>query len=203
MICIKFAWINRTVLQDRFYSYDSSKNDKSILGTSYKFVRIASNKKKGIIHNGYGNLPYPITDVEKTIIDCFDLPQHSVGCAELIRAVSQAQMQASKLIEHCQAVNKISITKRIGYLVEFLQITVMDPFIDFAKKQVKNRYNLFEPQGLDEGEFVAEWLLRLNISREEFLDISNKQYEMILKKELEKKALEHRKWYLKDSNLPV
>lgn len=112
-------------------------------------------------------------------------------------------MQASKLIEHCQAVNKISITKRISYLVELLQITVMDPFIDFAKKQVKNRYNLFEPQGLDEGEFVAEWLLRLNISREEFLDISNKQYEMILKKELEKKALEHRKWYLKDSNLPV
>jgi len=61
-------------------------------------------------------------------------------------------------------------------LVELLQITGMDPFINFARKQVNNRYNLFDPQGLDEGEFVAEWRLRLNISREELLDISNQQY---------------------------
>jgi predicted transcriptional regulator of viral defense system len=73
-------------------------------------------------------------------------------------------------------VNNIAVTKRIGYLVELLQITGMELFIDFAKKQVNNRYNLFDPQGLEEGEFVAEWRLRLNISREELLDISNKQY---------------------------
>ncbi|MBD1419952.1 type IV toxin-antitoxin system AbiEi family antitoxin domain-containing protein [Sphingobacterium chuzhouense] len=159
-----------------FIQTTHQKNDKSILGTSYKFVRIAPNKKTGVIHNGYGNLQYPITDVEKTIVDCFDLPQHSGGYAELIRAVGQAQLQPNKLIEYCQAVNNIAVTKRIGYLVELLQIIDMDPFIDFAKKQVNNRYNLFDPQGLEEGEFVAEWRLRLNISREELLDISNKQY---------------------------
>ncbi|KGE14748.1 type IV toxin-antitoxin system AbiEi family antitoxin domain-containing protein [Sphingobacterium deserti] len=159
-----------------FIQTTNQKNDKSILGTSYKFVRIAPNKKAGIIQNGYGNLQYPITDVEKTIVDCFDLPQHSGGYAELIRAVSQAQMQASKLVDYCQAVNNIAVTKRIGYLVELLQIPSMESFIDFAKMQVKNKYNLFDPQGLEEGEFVAEWRLRLNISREELLDISNKQY---------------------------
>jgi predicted transcriptional regulator of viral defense system len=159
-----------------FIQTTHQKNDKPILDTSYKFVRIAPHKKVGIIHNGYGNLQYPITDVEKTIVDCFDLPQHSGGYSELIRAVGQAQMQATKLIEYCQAVNNIAVTKRIGYLVELLQITGMELFIDFAKKQVNNRYNLFDPQGLEEGEFVAEWRLRLNISREELLDISNKQY---------------------------
>src|SRR5690606_12933592 len=159
-----------------FIQTTHKKYDKSILGTSYKFVRIAANKKTGIIHNGYGNLQYPITDVEKTIVDCFDLPQHSGGYAELIRAVGQAQMQASKLVEYCQAVNNIAVTKRIGYLVELLQIPSMESFIDFAKKQVKNKYNLFDPQGLEEGEFIAEWRLRLNISRKELLDITNKQY---------------------------
>ena len=29
---------------------------------------------------------------------------------------------------------------------------------------------------IEEGEFVSQWRLRLNISREELLDISNKQY---------------------------
>ncbi len=159
-----------------FIQMTNKKKDKSILGTPYKFVKIAPHKKAGIIYNGYGNYRYPITDVEKTIVDCFDLPQHSGGYAELIRAVGQAQLQARKLVEYCQTVNNIAVTKRIGYLVELLQITDMKPFVDFAKKQVRDKYNLFDPQGLDEGEFVAEWRLRLNISREELLDISNKQY---------------------------
>lgn len=159
-----------------FIQTTHKKYDKSILGASYKFVKIAPHKKIGITHNGYGNLQYPITDVEKTIVDCFDLPQHSGGYAELIRAVGQAKLQPNKLVEYCKAVNNISVTKRIGYLVELLQIPGMESFIDFAKKQVNNRYNLFDPQGLEEGEFVAEWRLRLNISREELLDISNKQY---------------------------
>lgn len=94
----------------------------------------------------------------------------------MIRAVGQAQMQHTKLVEYCKAVNNIAVTKRIGYLVELLQIPSMESFIGFAKMQVKNKYNLFDPQGLEEGEFVAEWRLRLNISREELLDISNKQY---------------------------
>lgn len=110
----------------------------------------------GIIHNGYGNLQYPITDVKKTIVDCFDLPQHSGGYAELIKTVGQAKLQSNKLVEYCQAINNIAVTKRIGYLVELLQITGIEAFIDFTKKQVNNRYNLFDPQGLDEGEFVAE-----------------------------------------------
>src|SRR5699024_9680934 len=110
----------------------------------------------------YGNLQYPITDIEKTIVDCFDLPQHSGGYAELIRAVGQAKMNPNKLIVYCQSVKNIAVTKRIGYLIELLKVTGMEPFVDFAKKQVNKRYTLFDPQGVNEGEFVAEWRLRLN-----------------------------------------
>lgn len=159
-----------------FIQTTHQKSDKSILGTSYKFVRIGPHKKAGIIYNGYGSLKYSITDVEKTIVDCFDLPQYSGGYAELIRAVGQAEMQASKLIRYCELVNNIAVTKRLGYLIELLRIEGLETFIDYAKSQVNNKYNLFDPQGLEEGEFVAEWRLRLNISREELLDISNKQY---------------------------
>lgn len=145
-----------------FIQTTTQKNNKSILGTSYKSVRIAPNKRTGIIQNGYGNLQYSITDVEKTIVDFFDLPQHSGGYVELIRAVSQAKMQASKLVDYCQAVNNIAVTKRIGYLVKLLQIPSMESFIDFAKMQVKNKNNLFDPQGLEKGEFVAECSMRQN-----------------------------------------
>lgn len=152
------------------------KLDKSILGTTYKFVTIAPYKKAGIIYQGYGNLKYAITDIEKTIIDCFDLPQYSGGYAELIRAVGQAKMQADKLISYCDLMNNISVTKRLGYLIELFDLEGLGSFVDYAKAQVNKRYSLFDPQGLEEGEFVSEWRLRLNISREELLDITNKQY---------------------------
>ncbi|MEJ5092142.1 hypothetical protein GEO21_19090 [Sphingobacterium faecium] len=159
-----------------FIQTTNKKLDKSILGISYKFVKIAPYKKVGITYNGYGSLRYPITDVEKTIIDCFDLPQYSGGYAELIRAVGQAKMQADKLISYCQVVNSISVTKRLGYLIELLGLEDLETFIDYAKGKVNKKYNLFDPQGWEEGEFVSEWRLRLNISKEQLLDISNKQY---------------------------
>src|SRR5690606_37170715 len=39
-----------------FIQATHKKYDKSILGTSYQFVKIAPDKKLGIQHNGYGNI---------------------------------------------------------------------------------------------------------------------------------------------------
>lgn len=155
-----------------FIQTTHKKNDKTVLGTSYKFVKVAAYKKNGIVSNGYGNLKCPITDVEKTIVDCFDLPQYSGGYVELIRAVKHAHMQSDKLITYCKAIKNITVTKRIGFLAELFEINDLAPFINFAKKGVNNKYNLFDPHGLEEGEFISEWKLRLNIKREALLNIS-------------------------------
>ena len=63
------------------------KKNKVLLGTAYKFISITAHKRTGITWNGYGNAKYPLTDIKKTIIDCFDQPQYSGGYAELIHAV--------------------------------------------------------------------------------------------------------------------
>lgn len=159
-----------------FVQTTHKKNDKTILGTHYKFVKVASYKKAGITSNGYGSFRYPITDVEKTIVDCFDQPQYSGGYAELIRAIKQAELDAEKLVTYCKAIKNIAVTKRIGFLVELFERSTLTSFIDFAKKEVNNKYNLLDPQGSEEGEFVSKWKLRLNISKDELVDISNKQY---------------------------
>ena len=76
------------------------KKDVEFAGVKYQFVKILPQKRIGITFNGYGNYKYPITDVEKTIVDCFDLPQYSGGFAELIRAFYNANLNADKLIEY-------------------------------------------------------------------------------------------------------
>lgn len=159
-----------------FVQTTHKKKGKIILGTNYKFIKIAPWKRSGIISNGYGNTRYPITDIEKTIIDCFDLPQYSGGYAELIRALSISELNAQKMIQYCKTINNMAVTKRIGFLAELFEKKSLQEFISFAKEQKNEKYNIIDPQGIDKGEFVSSWTLRLNISRDELLDIANKQY---------------------------
>jgi len=159
-----------------FIQTTHAKKDKTVFGTSYKFIRIAAGKRTGVIKEGYGSHAYQITDIDKTIVDCFDLSQYSGGYAELLGAFSQAKLSSDNMIAYCKAINNIAATKRMGYLAELLDKPGLKTFIRYAKEQVNPKYNLFDPQGGEKGDFVGEWKLRLNITKEEILDITNKQY---------------------------
>ncbi len=152
------------------------KPPKVVFGVNYQFVKVIPSKRTGLIKEGYGSHSYYITDIEKTLVDCFDLPQYSGGYAELIRAYAMAKLNGSKMIDYCKAVNNIAAIKRMGYLAELFDKNGLKAFIRFAKDQVKKAYNPLDPQGPDSGTFNAEWRLRLNISPKDLLDIANKQY---------------------------
>jgi len=159
-----------------FIQTSMPKRNKTIFGISYKFVKVAPSKIIGILTQGQGNRKYWITDIEKTIVDCFDLPEHSGGYAELIRAFNQAKLGSEKMITYCMAIHNIAATKRMGFLAEILDKKGLKNFIRYATGQINKKYNVFDPAGTDKGEFVNDWRLRLNISCNEILDICNKQY---------------------------
>lgn len=153
-----------------------SKKSKTVFGVNYQFVKIKEIKRVGISTAGYGNHKYSITDKEKTLIDCFDLPHYSGGYSELIRAFGQLELNQDKIIEYCQAIDNISVIKRLAFLAEVLQKPKMTRFLKYAKKQVNPRYVLMDPLGAETGTFNSIWKLRLNISTEEIVDICNNQY---------------------------
>lgn len=159
-----------------FIQTTKTKQDKSVFGVYYKFVSIRSSKQVEIITEGHGNRTYRITSLEKTIVDCFDLPQYSGGYAELIRAFHEAEMNSDKLIAACGAIRNIAATKRMAYLAELCHKNELDGFISFAENLINDRYSLFDPAGTEDGEFVARWKLRLNIPVEDIAGILNKQY---------------------------
>ena len=159
-----------------FIQTTRKKKQTSIFGTTYQFVKINSQKRTGITHNGYGNYKYPITDIEKTIVDCFDLPQYSGGYAELIRAFHRTELNSEKLIDYCSTVNNIAVVKRLGFLAELFEKKELLPFVEFAHKQVNRTYNLFDPFGENAGEPESAWYLRLNLSKETILGIAQNHY---------------------------
>ena len=159
-----------------FVQTSQEKKAKRIFGVDYKFVKVHPRKVLGYEPQGYGNAMHQVTDVEKTLVDCFDLPQYSGGYAELLRAFAEAELDAEKMIVYCQAIRNIAATKRMGYLAELLGKTGMIKFIRYAQAQVNSKYNPFDPQGTEEGKFIADWKLRMNLSKEAILSIRDKAY---------------------------
>ncbi len=159
-----------------FIQTTKRKRDKTILGVDYKFVTIPERKRDGITTLGYGNNSYAITDIEKTIIDCFDLPIYSGGFDLVVSAFSQAKLNSKKMIEYAEGVNNISVTKRLGFLSELLNKNGLQTFIKYAKLKVNKKYTLIDSAGEDSGEFVSSWRLRLNVSRDEIMNLSKELY---------------------------
>ena len=148
------------------------KQRKTVFGVSYHFVKVKPNKATGYEKSGVGNHAFKITGVEKTIVDCFDLPQYSGGYAELLLAIKRATLNNAKLIDACRSINNIAVTKRLGYLVELYQKPGMQGFIKYALSCVNKKFSLLEPSGLIEGGFNSRWRLRLNIPEEQLLAMS-------------------------------
>lgn len=104
------------------------------IGTMFHFITVKQDKLTGYKTLGYGNHTYSMTDVEKTIVDCFDLPQYAGGYNEIIKAFNKAKLNPRKMVSYCKAVNNIAVTKRLAYLSELLKKTQMEYFLEYATR---------------------------------------------------------------------
>ena len=152
------------------------KVNKNVFGVNYQFVKVKPSKAVCYELTGFGNNAYKITTIEKTIVDCFDLPEYSGGYAELILALQLGKLNNQKLIEAAKAVNNIAVIKRLGYLIEFFKKDKLSGFIKFALECVNKKYNVLDPTGADVGPFNVRWKLRINIPEPTILAMAEKQY---------------------------
>ncbi|HED36865.1 MAG TPA: hypothetical protein ENI76_01260 [Ignavibacteria bacterium] len=139
----------------------------------YKFIKIKPDKLIGYKELGYGNHRFKITDIEKTILDCFELPHLAGWYQEIIKAFNNADINQNKLIKYCKVVNNKSVIKRLGFLSEFLLKPNMEKFIEYAQSIVTKPYSLFEIDGETKGEYNSRWKLIINMPNDEILEIAN------------------------------
>lgn len=152
------------------------KRNTQILETPIQFITVKENKMQGMVKQGYGDNSYLLTDMECTIIDCFDQTRYAGDWPDLLKAFSQAKLNADKLIAYAKKYNSNALTKRLGFLAELLQKKELKKFISFAKKNVGKKYTLFEPGGNETGAFRSDWMLRLNNSEDEILNMIENAY---------------------------
>ncbi len=159
-----------------FVKTTQRKRNSQILGSTIKFVTVKENKNIGVIQEGYGDDSFKITDIEMTLIDCFDQPRYAGDFADVIKAFANSKLTNNKLIEYAKAYDNRALTKRIGYLAALFHKDKLQSFINYAKTQVNKKYSLIDAGGLQQGEFISEWKLRLNISEENLLQMAQTEY---------------------------
>lgn len=159
-----------------FVKTPQRKRDTEILGTYVKFITVKQVKNIGVNIEGYGDDSFTVTDIEMTLVDCFDQVRYAGDFEDLIRAFANTKLTNNKLIEYTKIYNNIAVTKRMGFLSELFHSESLQSFINYAKSQVNKRYCLMDAGGIEEGEFVKDWKLRLNVSKGNLLQMSQTEY---------------------------
>ncbi len=106
------------------------------------------------------------SDLEKTIIDCLFKPDYAGGIVEIARAIyiSRAEINYGKLLEYIKEFNSQAVIKRLGFLLETLEIgeEIIDDLIKIKSKSVV----LLDTELPNTGKTISKWSIRQNIEIE-------------------------------------
>ena len=105
----------------------------------------------------------PCSDLEKTFIDCLYKPDYGGGIAEIAKAIfkSKEKIDYDRLLEYCIQFNAQSVIKRLGFLLELLNINT--PIIEKLLQLKTKSIIPLEPSYEKKGKFNSKWSIRQNI----------------------------------------
>lgn len=156
-------------LPDRVYILSTrrvSRPVKKIDSAEYQIVFISKQRFFGIAEVWFGSKKARITDLEKTILDGFLMPEYCGGIIEVIKGYKSAlgNLNFKKLTQYAIKMNKGVVFKRMGVLLDHWGIENKKKS-HWLKKITTGVSNL-DPQGLKEGRIVSKWNIRMNLDLE-------------------------------------
>jgi predicted transcriptional regulator of viral defense system len=137
-----------------------------IMGIRYKFVTIKKERFFGILSQTANGSPIRITDREKTIIDALDRPELSGGISLLAESLHSAdEMDWGKLNAYLERFNSGAVYKRLGYLVERLELEIpnRELMVNEWQSRLTQGIAWLEPGGGKNGPVRTRWRIRVNV----------------------------------------
>jgi len=144
------------------------KKDKTIFGVDYHFITLPKMKIAGTIKHGVGNHQFFITNMDKTMVDCFDLTQYAGAYGDLVAAFLNYQPKMDSLIKYCKLINNSAAIRRIGFWMEVFDKSGIEKFKSFTQEYIPKSYAKLDPSGGDEGKYNSKWRLLINVDTKRF-----------------------------------
>jgi predicted transcriptional regulator of viral defense system len=109
------------------------------------------------------------SDLEKTFVDILFKPDYGGGISEIAKALhkSKSNLNYKKLADYAVRFDSLAVCKRLGYLLELLDIDV--PEIKLLLELPTKSFFLLEPSRPKEGKLLSRWNLQLNTDKESIL----------------------------------
>ncbi|RLD83915.1 MAG: transcriptional regulator [Bacteroidetes bacterium] len=106
------------------------------------------------------------SDLEKTIVDCLFKPDYAGGIVEIARAVytSRDKIRYDVLLEYAIKFNSQAVVKRLGFILEILQIKTN--VIEDLQKLKTNSVVLLDTELPKSGKIKTRWSIQQNIEIE-------------------------------------
>lgn len=109
----------------------------------------------------------PCSELEKTFVDCLYKPDYGGGITEICKALYKVRekIDYEKLFLYCKKFNTQAVIKRLGFLLELLQID--NPIMDKLQQLKTQSFTLLEPSYENKGKLIGKWSIRQNINTED------------------------------------
>ncbi|MCC7455086.1 MAG: transcriptional regulator [Crocinitomix sp.] len=106
------------------------------------------------------------SDLEKTFIDCLFKPDYAGGIVEIAKAiyVSKEKIKYNQLYDYAIRFNSQAVIKRLGFLLEFLEINT--EIIQKLQAKKTDAYVLLDTELPKQGKRLKRWSIQQNLELE-------------------------------------
>jgi len=147
---------------------DIREHRKEVLGIRFRLVKLKEEKFFGLKHERLGNQRFAVTRREKTILDGLDRPDLTGGIHEVAKGLREAGEALDWMLvdEYLPRLGSGAVVKRLGYLVEVMELEVPDRASRLAQWQtmISTGISDLDPSSQrEEGRIVTRWGIRVNV----------------------------------------
>ena len=142
--------------------------NREVLNVKYNFVTLSKRKFFGFEPTAVSTYKINISDREKTLADALDHPEYCGGIPEAAKSLWNAKEKVSmkKIINYAERMGNTAIVKRLGHLVESLNINVDSEILSKMRRMISPGMSALDPTRTKKGTYNTRWNLLLNIPKE-------------------------------------
>jgi len=146
------------------------KSSLEVSGVTYRLVNLGERKFFGFKQITIDGCHVNISEPEKTIVDCLDLPKYSGGVVEVAKAIlfGRDELDFPKMSEYARRNGNSAVSKRLGYLLEKLDIKA-DKAISILSENLGSSYALLDTLANSQGQHIQRWRVIVNVPEKEFM----------------------------------
>jgi len=133
-----------------------------VLGVTYKIVSLRPGKMFGVMKDWVDEIPFNVTDREKTIVDGLDLPQYVGGVSEITKALtgSWKLLDEKKLRKYAAKIGNSAVAKRLGFMMETLELGDVEALRAAIPRA--SGFSSLDPTMPKRGKYNRRWGLLVN-----------------------------------------